>query len=79
MLGKVCRPVKLRGGVTTRRVFTRNLEWSRLRMRYDAMPGHVAAGCPSLIGVQTLVSDDLEIIRRVLHGEIDRFADVLRS
>ena len=41
------------------------------------MPGHVAAGCPSLIGVQTLVSDDLEIIRRVLHGEIDRFAELI--
>lgn len=41
------------------------------------MPGHVAAGCPGLIGVQTLVSDDLEIIRRVLHGEVDRFAELI--
>jgi len=41
------------------------------------MPGHVLAGCPDFIGVQTLVSDDLEIIRRVLHGEIDRFAELI--
>ena len=41
------------------------------------MPGHMVAGCPGLIGVQTLVSDDLEIIRRVLHGEIDRFAELI--
>ena len=41
------------------------------------MPGHVAAGCLALIGVQTLVSDDLEIIRRVLQGEIDSFAELI--
>ena len=41
------------------------------------MPGHVAARWPGLIGVQTLVSDDLEIIRRVLHGEVDRFAELI--
>ncbi len=33
--------------------------------------------CLDLIGVQTLVSDDLEIIRRVLHGEIDSFAELI--
>jgi RNA polymerase sigma-70 factor (ECF subfamily) len=27
--------------------------------------------------VQTLVSDDLEIIQRVLHGEVDRFAELI--
>lgn len=41
------------------------------------MLGHALAGCPDLIGVQTLVSDDLEIIRRVLHGEIDCFAELI--
>jgi RNA polymerase sigma-70 factor (ECF subfamily) len=41
------------------------------------MPGYVAAGCLDLMGVQTLVSDDLEIIRRVLHGEVDRFAELI--
>ena len=29
------------------------------------------------MGVQTLLSDDLEIIRRVLHGEIDLFAELI--
>ena len=32
---------------------------------------------PDLIGVQTLVSDDLEIIRRVLNGEVDRFEELI--
>jgi len=41
------------------------------------MPGHGGAECLDLIGVQTLVSDDLEIIRRVLHGEIDSFAELI--
>jgi RNA polymerase sigma-70 factor (ECF subfamily) len=41
------------------------------------MSGHVAAGCLGLIGVQSLVSDDLEIIRRVLQGEVDRFAELI--
>ena len=41
------------------------------------MPGHAAAECLDLIGVQTLVSDDLEIIRRVLQGEIDSFAELI--
>src|SRR5437867_7717708 len=78
MLREVYRPVKPRGGVTRRRVFIRDLVWSRPLMRYyDAMSGHVAVGCLGLIGVQTLVSDDLEIIRRVLHGEVDRFAELI--
>jgi len=49
-------------------------------MGYDAMPGDVAAGCLDLVGEQTLVSDDsddLEIIRRVLHGEADCFAELI--
>ena len=41
------------------------------------MSGHVAARWPGFIGVQTLVSDDLEIIQRVLHGEIDRFEELI--
>ena len=41
------------------------------------MAGHVAAGCLGLMGVQTLVSDDLEIIRLVLQGEIDRFEELI--
>ena len=41
------------------------------------MSGHVAAIWPGFIGVQTLVSDDLEIIQRVLHGEIDRFEELI--
>jgi RNA polymerase sigma-70 factor, ECF subfamily len=41
------------------------------------MPRHVAVECLDFIGVQTLVSDDLEIIRRVLHGEIDSFAELI--
>lgn len=32
---------------------------------------------PSLIGVQTQVADDLEVIHRVLHGEIDLFAELI--
>jgi RNA polymerase sigma-70 factor (ECF subfamily) len=51
--------------------------WSRPWMSYDAMAGHLAVGCSGFIGVQTLVSDDLEIIRRVLQGEIDRFAELI--
>ncbi len=31
----------------------------------------------SLAGVQTQVADDLEIIHQVLHGEIDRFAELI--
>ena len=46
-------------------------------MRYDAISGHVAARWPGLIGVQTLVSDDLEIIQRVLHGEVDHFSELI--
>jgi RNA polymerase sigma-70 factor, ECF subfamily len=46
--------------------------------RYDeAISGHGAAERLDLIEVQTLVSDDLEIIRRVLHGEIDSFAELI--
>jgi RNA polymerase sigma-70 factor (ECF subfamily) len=41
------------------------------------MFGHAAARWPGFIGVQTLVSDDLEIIQRVLHGEIDRFEELI--
>ncbi len=76
-MSEACRPVEPPGDVTARRVLTRNLVWSCLRMRYDAMPEHAAARRPALIGVQTLVSDDLEIIRRVLHGEVDRFAELI--
>ena len=77
MLREVYRPVKPWGRVTARRVSTRDLVWSRPRMGYDATCGHAAADGPSLMGVQTLVSDDLEIIRRVLQGEIDRFAELI--
>lgn len=77
MLREVYRQVKPRSDATTRRVCTRDLVWSRSRMGYDATCGHVAAEGPSLMGVQTLVSDDFEIIRRVLHGEIDRFAELI--
>ena len=45
--------------------------------RYDARPGRVAAEYCHFIGAQTLVSDDLEIIRRVLQGEIDSFAELI--
>ncbi|HKO30166.1 MAG TPA: hypothetical protein VJU54_03445, partial [Nitrospiraceae bacterium] len=62
--------LELRGGVTTRHMFTRDLVWSRSWMSYDA-------GCSGLMGVQTLLSDDLEIIRRVLHAEIDLFAELI--
>ena len=41
------------------------------------MPGHMATECLDFIGVQTLVSDDLEIIRLVLHCEIDRFEELI--
>jgi RNA polymerase sigma-70 factor, ECF subfamily len=63
--------------MSKRRAPARALLWSRPQIRYDAKPGHVAAGCPGFIGVQTLVSDDLEIIQRVLHGEVDRFAELI--
>ena len=77
MLRAVCRPAEPRGDVTTRHLFTGDLVWSRPWMGYDAMAGHLAVGCSGFIGVQTLVSDDLEIIRRVLQGEIDRFAELI--
>jgi RNA polymerase sigma-70 factor (ECF subfamily) len=77
ILRAVCSPVEPQSGLTTRQTFTGDLVWSRSWMRYDAMAGHVVAGCSGLIGVQTLVSDDLEIIRRVLHGEADRFAELI--
>jgi RNA polymerase sigma-70 factor, ECF subfamily len=41
------------------------------------MSGHAATRWPGLIGVQTLVSDDLEIIRLVLDGEVDRFEELI--
>jgi RNA polymerase sigma-70 factor (ECF subfamily) len=41
------------------------------------MPGHAATECLDFIGVQILVSDDHEIIWRVLHGEIDSFAELI--
>src|ERR1043165_3024699 len=63
--------------MSTGRVFARDLIWSHSWIGYDAMAGHVAAGCLGLIGVQTLVSDDLEIIRLVLQGEIDRFEELI--
>ncbi len=46
-------------------------------MEYDARAEEVAAGCSRLVGVQTLVSDDLEIIHRVLQGETDQFAELI--
>lgn len=46
-------------------------------MGYDAMYGQMAAECPGFMGVQTLVSDDCEIIRLVLDGEVDRFAELI--
>jgi RNA polymerase sigma-70 factor, ECF subfamily len=77
MLRAVCRPAKPRGDVTTQYLFTGDVVWSHPWMSYDAMAGHLAVGCSGFIGVQTLVSDDLEIIRRVLQGEIDRFAELI--
>ena len=77
MLRAVCRPAKPRGDVTTRYMLTADVVWSRPWMSYDAVAGHLAVGCSGLIGVQTLVSDDREIIRRVLQGEIDRFAELI--
>lgn len=41
------------------------------------MCGQVAAECPGFMGVQALVSDDCEVIRRVLQGEVDRFAELI--
>jgi len=46
-------------------------------MGYDGMSAYVAEGCPDFIGVQILVSDDLETIRLVLQGETDRFAELI--
>lgn len=77
MLRAVCRPVEPRSSATTGHMFIGDLVWSRPGMGYDAMAGHMAARCCGLIGVQILVSDDLEIIRRVLQGEIDRFAELI--
>ena len=77
MLRAVCRPAKPRGHVTTRHLFTGEVVWSRPWMSYDAMARHLAVGCAGFIGVQTLVSDDREIIQRVLQGEIDRFAELI--
>lgn len=41
------------------------------------MSGQVAAECPGFMGVQALVSHDCEIIRLVLDGETDRFAELI--
>jgi RNA polymerase sigma-70 factor, ECF subfamily len=77
MLRAVCRKAEPRSRATTRHLFTGNLVWSRPWISYDAMAEHLAVGCSGFIGVQTLVSDDLEIIRRVLQGEIDCFAELI--
>lgn len=77
MLSAVCRPVEARNSATTGHMFTDGLVWSCSGMGYDAMAGHLAAGCSGLIGVQIPVSDDLEIVRRVLQGEIDHFAELI--
>lgn len=77
MLKAVCRKAEPRGDGPTQHMFPADVVWSRPWMSYDAMAGHLAVGCSGFIGVQTLVSDDLEIIRRVLQGEIDRFAQLI--
>lgn len=46
-------------------------------MGYDVQPGGVAATRDSPRGARTLVSDDVETVRRVLGGHVDRFADVI--
>lgn len=46
-------------------------------MGYDATCVRVAAECPGFMGVQTLVCDDSEIIRLVLDGAVDRFAELI--
>lgn len=46
-------------------------------MGYDAAYVRVAAECPGFMGVQTLVFDDSEIIRLVLDGAVDRFAELI--
>lgn len=77
MLKAICRKAEPRGDGPTQHMFPADVVWSRPWMSYDAMAGHLAVGCSGFIGVQTLVSDDLEIIRRVLQGEIDRFAQLI--
>ena len=37
----------------------------------------MAVGCPGFMGVQALVSEDCDIIRLVLDGEVDRFAELI--
>lgn len=77
MLKAICRKAEPRGDGPTQHMFPADVVWSRPWMSYDAMAGHLAVRCSGFIGVQTLVSDDLEIIRRVLQGEIDRFAQLI--
>lgn len=53
------------------------LVWPRTPVEYHRGAGPVSRGGPAPIGVQILVSDDREIIRLVLDGEIDRFAELI--
>ena len=53
------------------------LVWPCTPVEYHRGAGPVSRGSPAPIGVQILVSDDREIIRRVLDGEIDRFAELI--
>jgi RNA polymerase sigma-70 factor, ECF subfamily len=54
-----------------------SLMWPPAPVRYDTKAPSIWAKLSSVTGAQTLVSDDDEIIDRVLHGEIDRFAELI--
>ena len=51
--------------------------WSLGQIGYDAEDHNGPATGISSTGVQGLVSDETEIIERVLHGEIERFAELI--
>ena len=55
----------------------RQLLWSQGQIGYDAEDLDGPATGIRSTGVQGLVSDDTEIIERVLHGEIDQFAELI--
>lgn len=74
---EVFQPADLWSDGMVGRGATLRLLWPRAPLGYHTVAGPVSRAGPAVIGVQTLVSDDLEIIRRVLDGEIDRFAELI--
>ncbi|MGH7229078.1 MAG: RNA polymerase sigma factor, partial [Nitrospiraceae bacterium] len=77
MQAEVIKPVNPWGVGTARRAASLSVVPPLPWMEYDARAEELAAEWSRLAGVQTLVSDDLEIIQRVLQGETDQFAELI--